>query len=173
VLDVVVRPALGEELLAAARVYVAADDESDMRLYGRSRRDIDEPGEDPESAALADLSMIHAEAPGQVLVAVSGEGQVVGLAAVVVRGRHWHLVYLFVLPRWQNQGVGRALLEQSRGAGVDAGCDRFTLCASDEPAALTRYLSLGLAPAHRWWCSKPRRRLSPGRGGTTGWWPSS
>ncbi len=47
----------------------------------------------------------------------------------------------------QGRGIGRELLERVHGAGVAAGCDRFTLHASDDPRALTRYLRLGLAPA--------------------------
>lgn len=142
-----IRPARADELAAAARVYVAADEESDRRLYGRVLREPISPGEAAEDGALADLRLLHGEEPGRVWVAVREGGEVVGVAAAAVRGRHWHLVYLFVLPGEQGRGIGRGLLERVSAMGVGAGCDRFTLHASDDSKALTRYLRLGLAPA--------------------------
>ena len=136
---------MSDELLAAAQVYVRADDELDHRLHGRSLREPAPPGAAEEVAALADLVLLHGEGADRVWVALRG-GELVGVAAAAIRGRHWHLVYLFVLPEAQGQGIGRALLEQCHAAGVAAGCDRFSLQPSDDPKALTRYLALGLAP---------------------------
>lgn len=144
--DLAFRPARRDELPAAARVYVVADDELDQRLRGRSLREPAAAGAGEEAAALADLSLFHGEAPERVWVAVRGE-EVVGVAAAAVRGRHWHLVYLFVLPGNQGRGIGRELLARVHAMGLAVGCDRFTLHASDDPKALTRYLRLGLAPA--------------------------
>jgi len=145
--DLTYRPASPDDLPAAARVYLLADEESDRRLFGRVLRDPAPPGESEEAGALGDLRRLHAEAPERVWVAVRGDGTVVGVAAAAIRGRHWHLVYLFVLPDEQGHGIGRELLERTHAMGVAAGCDRFTLHASDDPKALTRYLRLGLAPA--------------------------
>lgn len=145
--DLRVRPARAEELAAAARVYVAADDESDRRLYGRVVRDAPSAGEAADRGALADLRLLYRDAPERIWVAVRDEAAVVGVAAAAIRGRHWHLVYLFVLPEEQGRGIGRELLDRVYAVGVAAGCDRFTLHASDEPKALSRYLRLGLAPA--------------------------
>jgi GNAT superfamily N-acetyltransferase len=138
------RPARRDELAAAAEVYVRADDELDQRLHGRSLR---EPaGEEGDgAAALADLTLMYEDGPDRVWVAVRGDA-VLGVAAAAIRERHWHLVYLFVLPGEQGRGLGRALLDRIHAVGVAAGCDVFTLQASDDPKALTRYLTLGLAP---------------------------
>jgi GNAT superfamily N-acetyltransferase len=139
------RPARRDELGAAAAVYVRADDELDQRLHGHSLREPVEGEEDDGAAALADLTLMHEDGPDRVWVAVRGDA-VVGVAAAAIRERHWHLVYLFVVPEEQGRGVGRGLLDRIHGAGVAAGCDVFTLQASDDPKALTRYLALGLAP---------------------------
>lgn len=143
--DVAYRPARPEDLPAAAGVYVRADDELDHRLHGRSLREPAGPGADEAAAALADLRLFRGEGRDRVWVADRG-GTVVGVAAAAIRGRHWHLVYLFVLPEAQGRGIGRALLERVHAAGVAAGCDLFSLHASDDPRALSRYLALGLAP---------------------------
>ena len=142
--EIVYRPARRDELAAAARVYVRADDELDHRLHGRSLRN-PAAGVEEEAAALEDLVLLHEDASEQVWVAVRG-AEVVGVAAAAIRERHWHLVYLFVLPAAQGRGIGRGLLERVHAAGGAAGCDVFTLQASDDPKALTRYLALSLAP---------------------------
>ena len=139
------RPARREDLPAAARVYIRADDELDHRLHGRSLREPVAAGASEEAAALADLTLFHEEEPDRVWVAVRGD-EVAGVAAAVIRERHWHLVYLFVLPEAQGRGIGRALLERMHAVGAAAGCDVFTLQPSDDPKALSRYLALGLAP---------------------------
>ena len=145
VAGVAVRPALLDDLAAAARVYVVADDELDHRLHGRSLRDEPAPGAAPEADALADFARLRAACPDAVWVA-DAAGEVVGVAAVAIWGRHWYLHSLFVLPAWQGRGLGRALLERAHAVGRAAGCDVFSLHASDDPRALTRYLALGLVP---------------------------
>ena len=120
-----------------------ADDEIDHRLHGRSLRDPPPTGGSDEAVALADLTLFHERAPEQVWVALH-RGTVVGVAAAVAHERHWHLVYLFVLPDFQGRAIGRELLTRVHAAGLAAGCDCFTLCASDDPRALSRYLALGL-----------------------------
>jgi len=139
------RPARRDELPVATRVYIRADDELDLRLYGRSRREPAAPGADETSAALDDLLLLHGDGPDRVWVALRGD-EVIGVAAAAIRERHWHLVYLFVLPEAQGQGVGRHLLARIHATGVAAGCDIFTLQPSGDPKALTMYLKLGLTP---------------------------
>ena len=85
------------------------------------------------------------EDPRQVWVA-DEDGRIAGVAAAARRGKHWHLTYLFVRPERQARGIGGALLQQIHQVGLDAGCTVFTLHASDDPRALTRYYRLGLAP---------------------------
>ncbi len=139
------RPARSDELAAAARVYVLADNDTDQRLHGRSLDEVPRPDDGEETAARDDLALLHADAPDRVWVALRGD-EVVGVAAAAIRERHWHLVYLFVVPEAQGRGIGRELLERIHAVGIAAGCDLFSLQASDDPKALTRYLALGLGP---------------------------
>jgi len=143
--DIHCRPARRDDLAAAARVYVRADDELDLRMYGRSRRQPAAAGASEEQAALDDLILLHAGGPDRVWLALRVD-DVIGMAGAAIRERHWHLVYLFVVPEAQGRGVGRALLERIYAVGIDAGCDIFTLQPSVDPKALSRYLKLGLTP---------------------------
>ena len=124
-----IRPAAAADLPAAARVYALADQSAE-----------DEP------LALADLTLLHADDPRQVLVAEQA-GQVVGMAAVALRERHWHLVYLFVLPGLQGGGIGGALLAAALDVGRAAGCTVFTTESSGDARAMTAYLRAGMLPA--------------------------
>lgn len=144
--ELVVRPARRAELRAAARVYLVADADLDARIYGgRSTRDAPPPGLSDEDEVLRDLTRAQDESGDNVWVAAE-RGEIVGMAVATVRERHWQLNYLFVLPHAQGRGIGRSLLERIHAAGAAAGCEIYTLFASDDPKALTRYLSLGLVP---------------------------
>ncbi|HEU5430223.1 MAG TPA: GNAT family N-acetyltransferase, partial [Thermomicrobiales bacterium] len=125
-----IRPATAADLVAAAQVYRLADGA---------------PASE-ETAALEDLRVFHEDDPAQVWVA-EADGAIVGMGAALIRGRHWHLVYLFVLPVAQGRGLGRALLHALHAAGRDAGCTLLTTESSADPRALSRYFGLGLRPA--------------------------
>ena len=124
-----IRPAVADDLPTAARVFALADQSPEE-----------------ESLALADLTLLHADDPRQVLVAERA-GQVVGMAAVALRERHWHLVYLFVLPEDQGGGIGGALLTAALAVGRAAGCTIFTTESSGDARAMTTYLRAGMLPA--------------------------
>ncbi|HEU0116058.1 MAG TPA: GNAT family N-acetyltransferase, partial [Thermomicrobiales bacterium] len=113
-----IRPAAAADLTAAAHVFRLADGAP--------------PAE--EAAALEDLRVFHEDDPAQVWVA-EAEGAIVAMGAALMRGRHWHLVYLFVLPLAQGRGVGRALLTALHAAGRDAGCTVWTTESSADPRA--------------------------------------
>ena len=141
--DLVIRPAQAGDLAAAAAVYAAVDTEIDRRTHPLSGlATVDAATKQAE--ALRDLQMLHEENPHQVWVAA--RKTVIGIAAAVIRGRHWHLTYLFVTPEAQERGIGGELLRRIHDVGCQAGCDVFTLQASDDPRALTRYFRLGLYP---------------------------
>jgi len=140
-----IRPARRGELGAAAHVYLIADDELDARTHGQSLREPPPTHSSEEAEVLADLTLALDESPENVWVAVERDA-VVGMAAAIVRERHWQLTYLFVLPAAQRRGIGRLLLAHIHRAGVNAGCDIFTTYPSEDPKALSRYLGLGLFP---------------------------
>ncbi|HET7092648.1 MAG TPA: GNAT family N-acetyltransferase, partial [Thermomicrobiales bacterium] len=125
-----IRPATADDLAAAAHVYRLADGAPEAE----------------EAAALDDLRIFHEDDPAQVWVA-EADGAIVGMGAALIRGRHWHLVYLFVLPVVQGRGIGRALLTALHAAGRDAGCTILTTESSADPRALSRYFGLGMRPA--------------------------
>jgi GNAT superfamily N-acetyltransferase len=155
---VTVRPARGDELPGAAAIYATIEVEADRRIHPLARPiDADDVARAKTDAALADLRLLHDDDPRQVIVAET-ERAIVGFAAAVFRGRHAHVQYLFVAPEAQGGGVGRVLLAGVGGAGRDAGCTVFTLQASDDPRALTRYFRFGLrphAPNVVWSADKP------------------
>jgi GNAT superfamily N-acetyltransferase len=138
-----IRPAAPGELSAATRVYLLAEDELLGRLAGRAPRVGTPEGSAVEELAAYDLAVAAADGAERVLVALAGQ-DVVGFAAWRVWDHWWFLGYLFVLPAYQGQAIGRALLERAHSGGVAAGCTTFSLFASDDPRALTRYLALGL-----------------------------
>jgi GNAT superfamily N-acetyltransferase len=145
--DIQIRPAALGEISAAARVYLLSEDEALARQAGRAPQAETAEGDALLAAAADDLVVAAAEGPERVLVAVAGaDGEVVGVAAWRGWDQWWFLAYLFILPAWQDKGLGRALLERSHAAGVAAGCTAFSLFASRDPRALTRYLALGVVP---------------------------
>jgi GNAT superfamily N-acetyltransferase len=163
----VIRPARRDDLAAAAAIY--AENESDANTrYHPLLHEADDPAATMR-AALEDLTLLHDENPDQVWVA-ERDG-VIGFAAAAMRGHHWHLTYLFVAVAAREHGVGAELLAAIHAAGRAAGCTAFTLQASDDPRALTRYFRLGLVPqpfSVVWGTSTPRfptptldARLSP------------
>src|SRR6266508_595383 len=139
------RIARPDELPAAAHVYLVAERELNLRLHGPTPRDSPTADEEEEAIALADLAALHEEASHNVWVAVEGD-TVLGMASALIRERLWLLTYLFVLPEYQGRGIGRELLTRIHAVGVAAGCTVFSLFASDDPRAWTRYLTLGLTP---------------------------
>ena len=144
--EITYRPAQVDELRVAARVFLLADAEAERRPYGRVRHcGFAVSAAEEEDRAAAALAALHAEAPANVWVALLG-GEVVGVAAAAIRERHWLLHYHYVLPTAQRRGIGQELLRRVHAVGVAAGCTVFSLHASHDPAALTRYLALGLTP---------------------------
>jgi GNAT superfamily N-acetyltransferase len=137
---IVVRPAEAADLAPAARVYRHADADH------AGQCDDSPEATAIEAAALADLSLLAAGPGDPVWVAQEGN-RIVGVAAAALRGRHWHLAYLFVEPDRQGEGIGRRLLQACHQAGIDTGCTVFTTEPSSDPRGLASYLGLGMMPA--------------------------
>ena len=143
-MDVIVRPAVAADLPLAAAIYGSIDAALDSRLHPLLRTpDLDAAAR--ARAALADLVLVSEEDPSQVWIAAVA-GDIVGFASAAFRERHAHIQYLFVDPQTQERGIGGMLLDRLRAAAQNAGCTVFTLQASDDPRALTRYLRFGLFP---------------------------
>jgi GNAT superfamily N-acetyltransferase len=131
-------------LPAAASIYGTIESIEDRRLHPLTRHG-DEDEASKAAAALADLRLLHDDDPRQVIVA-EVQGAIVGFVAALFRGCHAHVQYAFVAPDSQGGGIGRALLDVLQRIGREAGCTLFTLQASDDPRALTRYYRFGLRP---------------------------
>lgn len=142
-----IRQAQPDELEAAAALYIDAD----RALARFSRALLVDPAEEDRTGeaqeAADDLAALVCTETDTVLLAFGDGPEPVGMAGVVVRGRHAHITYLFVHPGWQGHGIGRALLDQLRAHIAAAGCNVTSLHASRDPRALQRYLRYGLHPA--------------------------
>ncbi|MCC6313353.1 MAG: GNAT family N-acetyltransferase [Thermomicrobiales bacterium] len=135
---IVTRRARPDELAAIAPIFRHADrDYADLPDGAPNAAAVD-------AAALADLRVLAAH-PDGVWVA-ERDGSVVGFAAAAIRGRLWHLAYLFVEPTAQGHGVGGALAQAIHTAGAAAGCDVFTTEPSADDRALRCYFRLGMLP---------------------------
>ena len=74
-------------------------------------------------------------------------GELAGFASAVVRGQTWFLSMLFVEPRAQGSGLGRALLERVLPAPQARSELRLALVSdSAQPVANGLYASLGIVP---------------------------
>lgn len=91
---------------------------------------------------LTDLSHRRDDA----VIVAEVHGDLVGVGAVRVQDQHAHIAFLFVLPSFQGQGLGRRLLDRLATVAADAGAETMSLIASRDPRAWQRYLRLGLRP---------------------------
>ena len=146
---IVYRPARRNELEVAAAVFVRAQEDRERRIGASGGAPpIVQTAADRErltASALLDLIGLHEESPEWVWIALTG-AEIVGVVSLAIRERQWAVHYLFVDPKVQGTGIGRELLKRAHAVGVAAGCDVFCLHSSRDPAALTRYLALGLTP---------------------------
>jgi GNAT superfamily N-acetyltransferase len=140
----IVRPAGRADLEAAAAIYAANEGDASTRYHPLLEETFDLA--ETTRAALDDVLLFHTDDPRQVWVAEDPRRGVIGFAAAAMRGHHWHLTYLFVAQDARQRGVGATLLQAIHAAGCEAGCTVFSLQASDDPRALTRYFRLGLVP---------------------------
>lgn len=133
-----IRPMTNEDLDGVAAVNRAADDQLELRAGNTP---------EPWSAARTERfqvgmrRFIELDADG-AWVAEDAEG-VAGMTNAVRRGGFWGLAMLFVHPRAQSKGAGRALLdkawEYAQGAAVRM------IMSSEDPRAIRRYCHTGLS----------------------------
>ncbi len=86
------------------------------------------------------------EEPGGFFVA-EDEGTLVGATISWVRGHLWFLSHLFILPQYQGQGVGKALMGRALEycAGLNAGL-RSVITMAFNPASIALYMKNGMYP---------------------------
>lgn len=77
------------------------------------------------------------------LVAVTPEKTFAGACLVTDKGAHLLLAFALVVPRWQNHGVGSALLALSAQALLAAGHREWTLAVTEGNPARRLYERLG------------------------------
>jgi len=82
--------------------------------------------------------------PASSIVADDG-GHVVAFGMLMVRGGDAFLSFLFVMPRWQGRGLGRAVLDAclEGAAGIE---HRSTCAEADQLVSTGLYASLGITP---------------------------
>ena len=68
----------------------------------------------------------------------------VAFGTTIRRDRFWFLSFLFVRPRWQGQGIGRAIVD-ALDPGED-GVVRATVVESFQPVSTGLYASVGMVP---------------------------
>ncbi|MCD6162807.1 MAG: GNAT family N-acetyltransferase [candidate division Zixibacteria bacterium] len=75
--------------------------------------------------------------------AYSGD-RIVGFAGAIVRGRQWHLAWLFVHPKYQDKGIGRKLLDKVWRDGRNMTHSLCTFAFNTQAIGL--YSKFGMAP---------------------------
>lgn len=89
------------------------------------------------------LRYFLASDPGGSWVATGGDGEVLGVAQALRRGRLWVLSMLGVAVVAQGAGIGRRLLDRALGYG-DPG-DAGLILSSADPRAMRRYVAAGFS----------------------------
>ena len=141
----VFRPARPDELVTCAGIWRTSINDYIVRL-----------GQDempPEVNPVTRL-FVHLQAtdPQRFIVAVapstdhepSGSGRIVGFASAAIRESLWYLSMLFVLPEFQQAGLGRELL--ARVLPSDDAMARATATDSAQPISNALYSSYGITP---------------------------
>jgi GNAT superfamily N-acetyltransferase len=135
--------------LPELRVATAADVPAMLEVFFHAMEDLDQQRHrplQPRSAAPLKMHFEHllSTDPSSSIVA-DDHGRIVAFGIVMHRGNDAFLSFLFVEPRWQSHGLGRAVLDAClRGAGETR---RISTCAeADQPVSTGLYASLGLAP---------------------------
>jgi predicted acetyltransferase len=70
--------------------------------------------------------------------------EIIGFAGALRRGNQWFLAWLFVLPRYQNKGVGRKLIEKIWDKGPQVVHSVATMTYNQQAVGL--YSSFGMVP---------------------------
>jgi GNAT superfamily N-acetyltransferase len=140
-----IRTATRDDLVPAAKVYQAAARSLNERIRAVNPVGSAAARDRDLQEAVRVLTDLSHRRDGAVIVA-EVFGDLAGVGAVRIQDRHAHIAFLFVLPAFQGQSLGRQLLDRLASVASDAGADTMSLVASRDPRAWQRYLRLGLRP---------------------------
>ena len=136
--------------LPELRVTSAADIPAMLEVFFRANEDLDQQrgrAPQPRNAAQLELHFEHllGTDPESAYVA-DDRGRIVAFGMVMRRGAEAYLSFLFVEPRWQGHGVGRAVLAAClEGAGE--GVAHVSVCAeANQPVSTGLYAKMGMVP---------------------------
>jgi ribosomal protein S18 acetylase RimI-like enzyme len=141
--------------MAAAITYRLAREDDLRRTYdlmleaegdlARSRQmSLEELTIPDERRALAARAASLQDFPGLFWVAVS-DGAVVGFAIAYLRGTHWHLKSLQVVPAYQGRGIGAELMRRCM-VGLPPRSVRSVVSEAIQPVSNSLYLRAGMYP---------------------------
>jgi len=124
-----------------------------VSVYHTSRVDMQTRlGQNPENIsdkekkqALVDYIHIHDTG---IFYGAFVNGQISGISNAVIRNDIWFLSGFWVLPDFQNKGIGKPLLERIYQEGVKSNVNKFCVWSSLDPSAQTCYLKKGMMPGH-------------------------
>jgi GNAT superfamily N-acetyltransferase len=77
------------------------------------------------------------------------EGRIAAICHAIVRERLWFLSGFWMLPEFQRQRIGGALLKQVKDAGARAGADTFFTWSSVDQTAMAGYMKQGMLPGYQ------------------------
>ena len=77
------------------------------------------------------------------------DGQIAAICNAVVRDRLWFLSGFWMLPRFQRQKIGGALLGRVKRLGQDAGAHTFFTWSSVDQTAMASYMKQGMLPGYQ------------------------
>lgn len=139
----------GRAALPELREATIGDIPALLEVFFHAMEDLDERRHrplQPRNAAPLETHFEHLlETDPQSAIVADDHGHVVSFGIVMRRGIDAFLSFLFVEPRWQGRGLGKAVLEAClAGAG---GSERISTCAeADQPVSTGLYAALGMAP---------------------------
>lgn len=133
------RPVLEDEISETAEIFLIAC--ADMYV----RHGID--AATPEHAVV-EQGYRHVFETGIFHVA-EVNGRIAAICHAIVRERLWFLSGFWMLPEFQRQRIGGALLKQVMDAGVEAGADTFFTWSSVDQTAMAGYMKHGMLPGYQ------------------------
>ncbi len=137
---ITIRPFTAEEIPTCSRIFYEAFNDL------HARRGL--PTEDPADDAWIRTALTRGRRtdPELAMLALDDDGPA-AFGTAARRNDSWFLSFLFVLPRAQGRGIGRALLEALLPPAAErAGVLLATMVESIQPVSTALYTSFGMAP---------------------------
>lgn len=132
------RPVRETEIEETAEVFLVAVRD----MY--ARHGINQPPPRPETI---ETGYRHIFETGIFHVA-EADGRIVAICNAVVRGSLWFLSGFWMLPQFQRQGIGGALLGMVQDEGARVGASTFFTWSSVDQTAMASYMRRGMLPGY-------------------------